>query len=194
MHWENLFDDLENQLAAQLEAERAALATETERLRVSRLSLGDRIHVLSGSGLAVRFEFDGGEAMTGQVREHGVDWISVETTQRNYLVSIAAITACSAELTTILGSLEPQKTKSRVRDQMTLGFVLRDLARRRMPVHLCARGGEILHGTIDRAGLDHFDLALHEIQNPRRPESVAGYRIIPMAALQWVCPAATGLS
>ena len=41
-------------------------------------------------------------------------------------------------------------------------------------------------GTIDRAGADHLDLALHDIDEPRRSASVRGYRLVPFAALSWV--------
>jgi len=37
-----------------------------------------------------------------------------------------------------------------------------------------------VHGTIDRVGRDHFDLATHESGRPRRQSAVVDYRTIPL--------------
>jgi hypothetical protein len=66
---------------------------------------------------------------------------------------------------------------------MTFGFILRDLARRRVPVVLSTRGGDDVHGTIDRAAADHLDLAVHDPETARRADAVRGFRIIPFAAV-----------
>ena len=66
---------------------------------------------------------------------------------------------------------------------MTLGFVLRDLARRRIPVHVTGCAGDDLHGTIDRAAADHLDLALHDPGEPRLAGAVRGFRMIPFSSL-----------
>ena len=47
-------------------------------------------------------------------------------------------------------------------------------------------GTRAVAGTIDRAGADHLDLALHDIDEPRRSATVRGYRLIPFTALSWV--------
>ena len=46
MRWDRFFDDLEDQLASEWEAERAALDTEAERLRLSRVQLSERLTLL----------------------------------------------------------------------------------------------------------------------------------------------------
>ena len=66
---------------------------------------------------------------------------------------------------------------------MSLGFVVRDLVRRRIPVTVHLVTGRALSGTIDRAGADHLDLALHEIGAVRRADQVRGFRIVPFAAV-----------
>ena len=47
MEWDHLFADLEGQLAAEWEAERAALDAESERLRISKLTLRDRLRAVA---------------------------------------------------------------------------------------------------------------------------------------------------
>jgi hypothetical protein len=66
---------------------------------------------------------------------------------------------------------------------MTFGFVLRGLARRRVPVHVSTRQGDDLHGTIDRAAADHLDLAAHDPGQARFEGAVNGFRIIPFSSL-----------
>ena len=50
MRWDRFFDDLEGQLASEWEAERAALDTEAERLRLSRVALRERLRWLTVLG------------------------------------------------------------------------------------------------------------------------------------------------
>jgi hypothetical protein len=69
---------------------------------------------------------------------------------------------------------------------VTFGFVLRDIARRRLPVRVALTTGRTLVGTIDRVGADHLDLALHERGAPRRASEVTGHRVVAFAAIQRV--------
>jgi len=71
-------------------------------------------------------------------------------------------------------------------ERMTLGFVLRGLARRRIPVTVHLRTGRTIPGTIDRALADHLDLAVHDPGQPRRADAVTAVRMIPFPALAWV--------
>lgn len=66
--------------------------------------------------------------------------------------------------------------------RLGLAFVLRDLSRRRCELDLVLSSGTV-HGTIDRVGRDHCDLAEHEAGTPRRESSVAQYRIVPLDQL-----------
>ena len=49
VRWDLFFEDLEDQLASEWEAERAALDTEAERLRLSRMQLRARVAALVGA-------------------------------------------------------------------------------------------------------------------------------------------------
>jgi len=97
----------------------------------------------------------------------------------------------------LLRSARPAAETAGLTDRMTLGFVLRDLVRRRVgvAVHLVnasrpesesAGYARVLAGTIDRAGVDHFDLALHEPGTARRSDAVTGHRLVPFTAVAWI--------
>ena len=101
---------------------------------------------------------------------------------------LAAIRLVGAAHADLLRSARPPApaVPAALSDRMTLGFVLRDAARRRVPVELRLVGGRTLSGTIDRAGADHLDLALHPAGTARRASEVSGHRMIPFAALACV--------
>jgi hypothetical protein len=191
VEWDHLFDDLEGQLAAEWEAERAALDAESERLRIAKLSLRERLRTMTAGAARAAVELSGGERWDCTLRVIGADWIGVSTPddRRLRLIPLAAITAVAVDHGSLLASLAERASDApgaALRERMTLGFVLRDLARRRTPVTLARRGGDPQHGTIDRAGVDHLDLALHDAGDPRRARAVHGFRIVPLDAVTWV--------
>lgn len=188
MEWDHLFDDLEGQLASEWEAERAALDAESERLRISKLDLRDRLRALCAQASVVVIDLGDGERLHATARTMGADWLAVTSgdDSRPLIVPIAAITAMGTDRGSLLGSLDVSAPLAPLRARMTLGFVLRDLAQRRVSVTLALRDGTLLHGTIDRAGADHLDLALHDADQPRRTSTVRGFRIVPFPSLRWV--------
>ena len=191
MDWDHLFDDLEGQLASEWEAERIALEAESERLRISKLGLIDRLRSLASVTAEVTLTLCDGHRLRGTAHTLGADWIamSMTTDPRLRILPLAAIASIAADHGVVLSSLEASAPPSALQERMTLGFVLRDLARRRLPVTLGLHAlpdDERLHGTIDRAGVDHLDIALHEAGQPRRSSTVRGFRIVPFSALSWV--------
>lgn len=192
MRWDRFFDDLEDQLASEWEAERAALDTEAERLRLSRVSLRERLAALvdaSAGGPVLTIDLAGGATLSARVTALGADWIalaSAESRAGAVLCPLSGIVSMVVPHADLLRCARPGDARSGLADRMTLGFVLRDLVRRRTPVMLHLTTGRSLHGTIDRAGADHLDLALHEPGSPRRAEAVSGHRIVPFSAVSWV--------
>ncbi|MDR2294904.1 MAG: hypothetical protein LBE05_06840 [Microbacterium sp.] len=208
MRWDDFFEDLESQLDAEWESERAALNTETERLRVARLALRTRLMSLvadgvvitvraagvSGSGRAVGVGADwlaivaddGGEGSSlsgGGSARRSVDlWDATANGDGLALYPLAAIRTVQTEHAAILRSALPA-TEDDLSGRVVFGFLMRDLARRRRPVTIRLVDGEILHGTIDRAGADHLDLAVHESGRPRRASEVRAHIVIPYAAI-----------
>lgn len=188
VHWDRLFEDLEGQLAAEWEAERAVLDAESERLRIAKLDLRSRLRVLAHREAPLILRLADGERRDVTVRAVGADWIAAQTTgvPNDLIVPLTAVTSIETHHGAILEALEASPPPADgVRERMTLGFLMRDLARRRTPVRLSLRDGEMLHGTIDRAGSDHLDFAVHDAGEARRAGAVRSFRIVPLDALVW---------
>lgn len=192
VRWDRFFDDLEDQLASEWEAERAALDTEAERLRLSRVSLGERLAVLAGrdaASPAVSVEFADGTTLRATVTGVGADWAALlpaEGRANAVIAPFSAIAGIGMPHHDLLRTARPAPARSALTERLTLGFVLRDLVRRRVGVSVHLIPGRVLTGTIDRAGADHFDIALHETGAPRRAESIVGHRMVPFAAVAWI--------
>ena len=187
MRWDRFFEDLEGQLGSEWEAERAALDTEAERLRIARLGLRDRLAALAHDADAeVTLDLLDGERRRGRVRAVGADWIGLaDADGGRTLVPLAAIAGAGMPHADLLRTTRPAAAPAAraLAERMGLGFVLRDLARRRVPVVVRLPGDRLVSGTIDRAGADHADLALHEPGVPRRASEVTGFAIVPFAAI-----------
>jgi hypothetical protein len=193
MRWDLLFDDLESQLDQEQRDEERALAIEEERLRLGRLTLRDRLSAMSRAtdddpAAIIRLELRGERILELRPLSFGRDWMSAAVRGRPHaaaqcIVPFAAIAVIHPSRAQLEPSLVPSpEASTRLAERIGLSFVLRDLCRRRMPVHLTTEDGR-LHGTIDRVARDHFDLALHEPGAPRRDGEVRGYRIVPIERL-----------
>jgi len=197
MRWENLFDDLETQLERELTAEELDLEVEEERLRLGRLSVRDRLVALheserdSSYRIAVTLAL--GERLVVHPVAFGRDWFSADVTAegsrpRQCIVPLSALVGVS-----LVPSLVPRTLRAAAAPdghpslsaRLGLTFVLRDLCRRRRSVDLVLAAGE-LHGTLDRVGRDHVDLAVHDRGAARRESEVQEIRIVPLAGLQLV--------
>lgn len=192
MHWDRLFEDLEGQLASEWEAERAALDAESERLRIARLELRSRLRMLCAFGAEAVIDLASGRRLPVTLRTLGADWIAVtsrvadgtQTGPATLLVPEQAIAGITLDHGMVLASLEETTPSDHaLRERMTLGFVLRDLARRRVAVQVSMLAGDDMHGTIDRAAADHLDLAVHDAGDARRAAAVQAFRIIPFSRL-----------
>jgi len=193
VRWQNLFDDLESQLESELGAEEVDLLAEEERLRLSRLSLRDRVRALQdgAAGEQIGLALRGGERIALTIAAIGRDWVAGESdagTLRSAIVPLTAIAVLDpvgAQLAASLRIDPAPEPPTALSARLGLAFVLRDLCRRRAPVELHA-GADRWHGTIDRVGRDHLDLAEHAPGEPRRSAAVARIRIVAFAAVDLV--------
>lgn len=206
VRWDRFFEDLEDQLDSEWEAERAALDTEAERLRLSRIPLHDRLMALHAPptvtasaqrrAKTVSLELVDALVLVGTISRVGTDWVALAEEGRAgdiasassgpaalWVVPLASIRGVVLSAEEMLSSVREATPGDALGQRMSLGFVLRDLVRRRVAVTVRLATSRALSGTIDRAGVDHLDLALHDVGAPRRAENVTGYRIVPFAAL-----------
>lgn len=183
MRWDRFFEDLEDQLDSEWEAERAALDSEAERLRVSKLTLRERL--VAAVGAEAGIELAGGTTVSGSVAAVGADWCAIALAEARgaVLVPLWSVGAVTLAHETLLRAARSANAGSALARRMGFGFVVRDLVRRRVPVAVELVSQRVLTGTIDRAGADHLDLALHDAGAPRRAGAVAGYRLVPFAAV-----------
>ena len=192
MRWDRFFDDLEDQLSSEWEAERAALDTEAERLRLSRVALRDRLSALTERDPAsapATFELSDGTVMAAEVSGLGADWLALQPVERRagaILAPLASVVSIGMPHAELLRTARPLPTRTALSERMTLGFVLRDLVRRRVFVTVGFSGGRLASGTIDRAGADHLDIALHDAGTSRRADAVTGYRLVPFSSMAWI--------
>lgn len=191
MRWQQLFDDLAGQLEHDLGRDEADLLAEEERLRVARLSLRDRLRPLVDSREEVAVVLRDGERVVLGMAAIGRDWVAGELAAgpRSSLVvpfwGIRAVLPSPAQLAASMRAEPAPEPPTALGARLGLGYLLRDLCRRRTPVEV--RGaGEPVHGTIDRVGRDHLDLAEHPPGEPRRPSAVSRIRLVPFDAIDVV--------
>lgn len=195
MRWDNLFDDLEGQLEQELSAEELDVRAEEERLRLGRLSLRDRIvavHEAQGRDerAGIRLFLSDGTPLTVRPQTFGRDWFSADlldgSTRRAQgiipLASIGSVVFTRAQAAVSLTATPSELSQTSLPARLTLSFVLRDLCRRRSALEVRLPVGAV-HGTIDRVGRDHIDLAVHEAGEARRESAVRESRAIPLSQL-----------
>ena len=203
MRWNNLFDDLEGQLEDERGAEEQDLKAEEERLRLGRLTLRDRLVALErntarSAGIesdgtqrqAIRLVLLNGKMIAVRSPSFGRDWISAdivaESTRRVHCIlplsAIASLELDRHQIMVSTGEVQSGAAPTELSRRLGLGFVLRDLCRRRSSIEVDLMGATIA-GTIDRVGGDHFDLAVHDRGSARRESSVDHYRVVPFSQL-----------
>ena len=185
MRWDRLFDDLEGQLEQELAAEEIDLGAEEERLRLARLSLRDRLAALARAETAVRVVLRDGVALPVRLSTVGRDWfagaLASGAGSGEVVIPLDAVASLVVEDAALLASAAAEAATD-LSARLGLGFALRDLCRRRLAVDVATVAGD-LHGTIDRVGRDHLDLAEHERGEPRRASAVARTRLVPLSAV-----------
>jgi hypothetical protein len=191
MRWDNLFDDLESQLEQELGAEEVDLLAEEERLRLGQLRVRDRVMAMTRPGEGVpdplRLALRGGELLSVAVGSVGRDWLVGELVGARRgscvvpLAAIASLLPTPEQLARSTTGDAPVQAPIALSARLGLTFVLRDLCRRRAAVEVSTASEGVLHGTIDRVGRDHLDIAEHAPGEARRAASVSRIRILPLS-------------
>jgi hypothetical protein len=181
VRWERLFDDLEGQYDEAERLEMSAEVADRTRRELARLRLTDRARLAIGSVLNIGLGRAG--PLNGQLLAAGPDWLLVRADNGpECLVALSAVDWV-AGLSGL--AVEPESVGA-VQARLDLGYALRRIAQDRSPVTVVLRDGGQLTGTIDRVGADHVDLAVHPLDEPRRPGSVTAVRTVLIAALAMV--------
>jgi hypothetical protein len=183
MRWDDLFADLEAQLAAAETATWRGELADRSRAELGRVALVDRLVVRRQQPLTVAVRDTG--ALRGRLLDVGYEWLMIEDeSQRTVLVPAAAC----LWLTGLGRAAEIQSERSVAR-RLGLTTILRTLAQQRISVTLTVSGDLQITGTIDRVQADHLDLAEHPADQPRRAGDVLAVRTVPFAAIALVRPA-----
>lgn len=190
MRWDDLFNDLEGQLESEQTSEDADLRAEEERLRLARLGLRDRllsVHraVTVPAQRALQISLLDGSRVSVTPSTFGRDWFAGELhgemrRDRPCVIPLESISSVALSAAQVYASLEgpPGSDEDRsLAARLGLGFLLRDLCRRRAPVTL-QLPTLTLSGTLDRVGRDHCDLAVHDAGGVRRESAVSEFRMV----------------
>lgn len=175
MRWDDLFADME----AQLEAERyrgiEAEASEMTRAEMAGALLEDRC--AAHLGCPTRIGLRGGQVVEGRILSAGSGWTVIEESGSEILTPVSAIDW--------MEGLSLRRQSPERRRRLGLPHAIRALAMARAGarVHLVSGSTVVLEGTVDRAGLDHLDLALHPHDEFRRRRAVRSVRTVPYAAI-----------
>lgn len=199
MTWEALFDDLTSGLESEWEYERAAREAERQRLRIAQTTMHTRLGVLSASQEHIATTLRDMRVLTGEVVGNGADWVALRSAAASlHLIPETALVSVAAPSEAIRLSIPsgeaPEPGTASLAARMTFGYVARDLARRRVPVLIHATGGWQHHGTIDRAGVDHLDLAVHDRDVARRERAVRSVHMLGFGHITSISIEPSGLS
>ena len=178
MRWEQLFADMEAQLAAASQQALEEEAADQARTEYSRVRLTERLQARHGE--PVRALLTGAVPVEGRIRGLGAGWVTLEDRGVEHLVPLTAALWWES-----LGrGWDPGADPVQLR--LGLAHALRALARGRARVRVRVAGGGPLgelDGTIDGVGADFFDLALHPDDDYRRRASVTALRTVPFPSL-----------
>ena len=181
VRWERLFEDLEGQYDEAERLEMSAEVADRTRRELARLRLTDRARLAVGSDVGLGL--GGAGTVSGRLLATGPDWLLLRADSGpECLVALSAVDWVSG----LSGLAAEPDSGGAVHARLGLGYALRRIAQERSPVTVVLRDGAQLTGTVDRVGADHVDLAVHPLDEPRRPGAVTAVRTVLMAALAMV--------
>ncbi|RKQ36711.1 hypothetical protein [Kocuria tytonis] len=181
MRWDELFEDMEAQLAQARVRELEQEAVETARAELSRLTLLERLAAhREGS---VRLRPSRGDTLEGTLADVGAGWVVVRERHLQHLVPLHSVVWWEG----LPRRFEVLPETATIR-RLGMGHVLRALSTARVHVRVVLQdqaGHGELEGTVDAVGQDFFDVAVHPQDQFRRRRAVTSVRTVafPSVAL-----------
>jgi hypothetical protein len=197
MRWERLFQDLEDQLDRETDAELEDIARDEERLRIARLPLIERVRDCLGEpGSVPTISVSVSQAVLEcTVIRCGRDWMLAQVHEPlalcgTALIPLTALRSLRMDARDTSDAGRPRRTGTvgrtrQLSSDIAFTFVLRDLCRRRRHVTLWCDVDET-SGTIERVGKDHVDIAIHSAGFSRSTQTVSHVAIVPLTRIDLV--------
>lgn len=152
VRWNDLFGDLEGQLAAAHTTEFEADVVELAVAERASIDLASRL--AAARNATVTFRLTNGAIVRGAVTDATPAWVLLQTGGREHLVPISAIAVAE-------GLTHRSASATDVERRLSLGHALRALSRDAARVTVESTGGQ-WRGRIGAVGADHVDLLLEE--------------------------------
>jgi small nuclear ribonucleoprotein (snRNP)-like protein len=148
MRWDDLFGDLEGQLAAAHDADFAHEVAELAAAERASVDLASRLAAARGQSVGVHLR--GGEVLRGDLADATPTWILLRDGPRDHLIPGGAVAA-------VEGAAERSLPWGGVERRLGLGHALRALAETYAVVVVVTDGMEF-RGRVTGVGADHLDL------------------------------------
>lgn len=179
VRWDELFADMEAQLAQAEQRSVELEAAETARAELSRLTLAERLSAHRNH--TVRLLPAHGDVLEGQLADIGAGWALIRERYFQHVVPLHSVVWWEG-----LYRRFDMADERAVLRKLGMGHVLRALAASRTHVRVLlldpsSRGD--IEGTLDAVGHDFFDLALHPDDQFRRRHAVKAVRTVPFGSV-----------
>jgi hypothetical protein len=180
-----VFEELEAEFEAGLRREAEQEATAALRAGLGETVLWEQLARRVGARAVAR---------TGTRTFHGVivasypEFLALRDDDTEHLLRYGP--SLSVALPAEASGLRPTPAGPARRYQLALA--LRELARRREPIHLDLVDGDRVDGTIEAVGSDYLEVAEHHLGEARRRAAVKARRFVGFAAVAAVTLPATG--
>ncbi len=184
--WDGVFADLEAQAQTFADEDLADEIADRTRREWGLISLTDRLGAARHRvvSLRIRDSPNGFRLVSLLIHDVGLQWLvgSEAESTAEWLLPLRSIIS----VTDLGTSSESPDTKGFVGQRYGLAAVLRRWVRDRRTVTLgVAELGDVT-GSLDRAGRDHVDVAVHPVDQFRRTTGVTEIHTISYDAIRWI--------
>jgi hypothetical protein len=186
--WDLVFADLEAQARTYSDGELADEIADRTRREWARISLADRLGAARLRTMSIRVHDApaGFRALRLTVSAVGTDWFLGVSHTGSVPVDWLLPTSSLLTVDDLGVSARSPDTKGLVDQRYDFSAILRGWVRDRRPVVIGVAGVGEVSGTLDRAGQDHVDIALHHADEFRRSAQLSGTQTIALGAIRWI--------